>query len=336
MTRPGETLRSIAQRFCGPATMERLIDPVIADLQCEHADAVVHRRVWHARWIRMAGYVAFWKVAAIGIGRVSTGALITPQDATIGRTIRFSGIATTVLTLVFMWPPVWTSFSHPGHRVAIFLALVPQAMSVALPMGIVFGVLCGLRGRVATTRVHRTIVGLTIVSSLVMIGIVGWVLPASNQVFREIAAGRAVARGMNELTLAELSSEQALGRRWVLGGTARRAFEFHFRLALGCAPLALGLFALGVATARRRASRIPTIGVIALASCFGYYWLLYVARQDVSVRAPAIVAAWVPNVVFLACGLLLWTTRRRGPSAADPSRRDGVLQSADRSAGLPT
>jgi DNA-binding PadR family transcriptional regulator len=29
VTRPGETLRSIAQRFCTPATMERLIDPVI-------------------------------------------------------------------------------------------------------------------------------------------------------------------------------------------------------------------------------------------------------------------------------------------------------------------
>lgn len=311
MTRPGETLRSIAQRLCKPATMERLVDPVLADLQCEHAEAVAHRRVWHARWIRVAGYFVFWKVAAIGIGRASTGALITPLDGAISRSIRFSGLATTALTLVFMWPPVSNSLSHSGHRLAIFLALVPQAMSVALPMGVVLGVLCGLRGRVATSRVQLAIVLLAIVCSLAMFVNVGWILPASNQVFREIAAGRPVARGMNELTLAELAEKDI--------------FQFHFRLALAFAPLALGLFALGVAAATRRTSNALLIGVIALGSCFAYYVLLYWSRLDIGGHFPAIVAAWSPNFVFLAVALLLLRVRQTNPGILCPARQSETL-----------
>jgi hypothetical protein len=38
--RPGTRLRAIAERFCSSLAMERLIDPVIADLQWEHAAAI--------------------------------------------------------------------------------------------------------------------------------------------------------------------------------------------------------------------------------------------------------------------------------------------------------
>ena len=37
---PGVRLRVIASRLCGAQTMERVIDPLIADLQLEHAEAV--------------------------------------------------------------------------------------------------------------------------------------------------------------------------------------------------------------------------------------------------------------------------------------------------------
>jgi len=35
----GDRLRSFAHRVCAPPTCERLIDPLIADLQFEHAQA---------------------------------------------------------------------------------------------------------------------------------------------------------------------------------------------------------------------------------------------------------------------------------------------------------
>jgi hypothetical protein len=337
MTRPGARLRSLAARICDAATMERLIDPAIADLQSEHADALAHGRVWGARRVCFAGYLAFWKVAAIGISRASSRALLAPHESAFGRTVRFSVLATTALTLVFIWAPVWNSLPHPGHRLAIFLALVPQALSVALPMGVVFGVLGGLRGRIATPRDRQAIVGLAVASTLAMIVFVGWILPASNQVFREATFGGPLARGINELTIAELASGQLTrGRILVWGTLSRRVFEFHYRLALAFAPLVLGLFALGVAGARRRVSNVAGVGALALVSCFAYYTLLYYARTAYYARVdarnpyPAIVAAWEPNLAFLASALLLWMIRTRAPSAASPSRLDGGPRSEDR------
>jgi hypothetical protein len=315
--------------------MARLIDPAIADLQHEHDDSIRRGLVWRSRWVRLAGYLAFWKVAAIGISRASSRALIARHEGAIGRTILFSGFATTMLTLLFIGPPAWNSLSHHGHRLAIFLALVPQALSVALPMGVVFGVLCGLRGRVATPRVRQAIVGLTIVSSLVMIVFIGWILPISNQVFREVTFGGRLARGTNELTIVELWHE-ARNRVVIPVITSRYAFEFHFRLALAFAPLALGLFSLGIATARRKAFGMLTIGAFALVSCFAYYTLLYYtrltyyARPDVRDHSSAIVAAWGPNVAFLLAAFLFWMIRTHGRSAADPSRPDDGPRSGDR------
>jgi lipopolysaccharide export LptBFGC system permease protein LptF len=327
--------------------MARLIDPVLADLQCEHAEALRRSQVWRSRWICLSGYIAFSKVAVVALSRGSARTVrhwAGADDRAVGRTVLFSFIATLAWSLVFMLPPVWGAVSHPAQLVRIVLWLVPSVMSVALPMGVVFGVLCGLRGRVATRRVRWAIVCLTIVCSLAMFVNLGWILPDANQAFREMSWRQTLAaaqgasrgpvwRGMNELTIGELASGQLTRGRPPFLGTmtmTRLAFEFHFRLALAFAPLTLGLFSLGVAAARRRASGVPFIGAIALASCFAYYSLMYFARLDVSGHVPAIVAAWAPNLVFLASALLLWTLRRRGPSAADPSRRDDARQSEGR------
>lgn len=346
MTRPGSRLRSLAQRVCDPSTMERLIDPVIADLQCEHGEALRRGRVWRSRWIRLAGYIAFSKVAVVTLSRGSTRTVrdwAGADDRVLGRTVLFSFIATLAWSLVFMVPPVWNSLSHPALRTRIVLWLVPSVMSVALPMGVVFGVLWGLRGRVATRRVRWAIVCLTIVGSLAMFVNLGWILPDSNQAFREMSGGGPVWRGMNELTLGELASGRLTRGRPPFLGTmtmTRLAFEFQFRLALALAPLTLGLFSLGVAAARRRASGIPLIGAMALASCFAYYTLLYFSRipairavqaaDPASEHIPAIAAAWGPNVVVLAAALLLWKFRTRNPSGADPNHLDDVRRSADR------
>jgi hypothetical protein len=58
MTRPGARLRSVATRFFDPSTMERLIDPAIADLQHEHDAAIRRGLVWRGRWVHTAGCIA--------------------------------------------------------------------------------------------------------------------------------------------------------------------------------------------------------------------------------------------------------------------------------------
>ena len=64
MTRPGDGLRWIAARVCDQRTMERLVEPIVADLQAEYDTAAAHadRR---ARWLVWRGYGAFWKALAL-------------------------------------------------------------------------------------------------------------------------------------------------------------------------------------------------------------------------------------------------------------------------------
>jgi len=339
MTRPGTRLHSLAQRLFNTSVMERLIDPVIADLQCEHAEAIERGQVWRSRGIRVTGYFAFAKVALVALSHESL--LVwrdraAADDRALGRTMLFSTIATIVWTLVFIGPGLRTAWSVNKLGTWLVWYLVPQALQVALPMGVVFGILAGARGRPVTPRVRRSVTLLTIGCSIAMIVHAGWILPAANQAFRELMAGRVIARGTNELRFGELW--QLAQDRVVIPLIAnRRAFDFHFRLALAFAPLALGLFALGVAAARRRASGVLGIGAIAFVSCFAYYTLTYFARFEmylgpfeVSEHVPAIVAAWGPNLAFLAAALLLWKLRRREPSAADPNHRDDGRRSEGR------
>lgn len=58
---PGSLLNCLAELFCAPKTMQRLVDPIIADMQTEHCKALAEGRNVKARWIRIRGYWSFWK-----------------------------------------------------------------------------------------------------------------------------------------------------------------------------------------------------------------------------------------------------------------------------------
>ena len=161
-------------------------------------------------------------------------------------------------------------------------------------------------------------------ASLAALVLTGWLLPAGNQAFRELtftllhpdAGARMLSRGMNELTLGELMSKDT--------------YQFHFRLALACAPLVLGLFSLTIATARRGRYGSFAIVLTAVVTWFAYYVLLYTSRESAfNDHFPRAAAAWAPNLAFVALTLLLHL-RTRGRSAADPSRRDDGPRSEDR------
>jgi lipopolysaccharide export LptBFGC system permease protein LptF len=318
MTRPGSTLRAFAARLLPPSALERLIDPAIADLQCEHADALRQGRRWRSRWIRLAGYSAFWKVTVIAATRHALRERTTADDRAVGRTVVFSLVAMMVLTAVLLWPALRTfRLRDTGTKSWLVLYLVPSAVAFALPLGLVFGIFLGLRDRASTTRVKWNIAALGILCSAAAFIIVGWLMPAANQAFRELAAGSRLLLGFNELSLGQLASGDPTRLMRVMWGgvtTKRLAWEFHSRVALAFAPLALALFALGATAARRREYGRVTMGVAALTAAFGYYVLLFYARESVlySDWLPSEVAAWLPNLVFLAMALLLF----RRPAAA--------------------
>jgi hypothetical protein len=113
MTRPGTRLRSLAAGLFAPSTMERLIDPAIADLQHEHDDAVRRGLVWRGRWIRLAGYAAFWKVAGMAAAGHALRERTAADDRSVRRTVGFSLVAVIALTAVLVWPG-FSRFERPG------------------------------------------------------------------------------------------------------------------------------------------------------------------------------------------------------------------------------
>jgi lipopolysaccharide export system permease LptF/LptG-like protein len=340
MTRPGTRFRATVQRLCGTTAMERLVDPAIADLQHEYEAAVRRGLIWRSRWILVGGCAACAKVAAAAIIIRALRAPIVADDRAVVRTLVFSVAAVLLLNEVFMWPPLALARRGAPGLTTLLLSLVPQAVAVALPLGLVFGVLLGLRNRPVTAQVKRTIARLGLACTVAAFVLVALVMPAANQRFRELAAPSGMpgplARGYNELTLDEL----AAGDPSVLGRTInvdphRLAFEFQCRLALAFAPLALSLLALGVAANRRKERGPIPISLVALMIGCGYYVLMYESREAwMSDRAPALIAGWTPNLACVVSALLL-RLRRRGRSGGAPSRHDGGPRSADQPAAPP-
>ena len=209
MSGPGLRLRALAERFCAPPTMERLIDPMAADLQHEYNAAIRRGLIWRSRWIVIAGYAACARVAVLAMIDRGLRAPIVSDDRAVVRTLVFSLTAVILLTALFMWP---LALAHRGvPRITTFLlSLVPQALAVSLPLGLVFGVLLGLRNRQATPQVKRTIALLGIGCTAAAFVLVALFVPAANQQFRELAAPsgmpKPIARGYNELSLDELAS----------------------------------------------------------------------------------------------------------------------------------
>ncbi|MGE0456021.1 MAG: hypothetical protein AB7O37_21975 [Vicinamibacteria bacterium] len=50
---PGVVILNVADFICSPRTLERVVAPIVADLQLEYFNALEQKRPWKARWIRV-------------------------------------------------------------------------------------------------------------------------------------------------------------------------------------------------------------------------------------------------------------------------------------------
>jgi hypothetical protein len=296
--RPGAFLRAIASHLCRASAMERLIDPVIADLESEHAETLRRGQVCRSRWIRLAGSLAFWKV--IGLYSIERTLPLTQEwaaadDHALGRTFRFFVSWMIFAVGCFVWLPI----QHHVRRVSagdaawMTLYLIPQAITVAVPFALASGTLCGLRGRRISIHTQRSLVVSAALLSVAMFIVLGWVLPDANQAFRVLIAHRMVPpgmnefvpRGMNELTLGQL----AAGHHW---------FQFHSRCALSVATLVLALFTCTTSRRMHGSWKSLAAGIAAIAA---YVWLLMTLQR--SSAGP--LDAWRPNLILALLTVLM-------------------------------
>lgn len=317
MSRPGDRLRVFAARACSAHTMARLIDPVIADLQAEHSEALRHGRIWRSRWVCLAGYIAFAKVfmmcewSAVDDARP----LIRAAACSLG------AVALLTAVLVGLAYRIWLTGAPnqlDAWRVAMFL--LPQALAISIPAGLMIGVAIGLAGQKVSVRLASALATVALVCSIGSVANIGWLLPNANQAFR-IAMARRIGlappvKGDAELTFGEL--DRLIQRRggfpvgsYEWDGVNRLRIGYHARWAIAFATFVLTLFAMSLVQCSRRRW---TMGIGVVAGLFGYYVLLYVCRffaLNHELAPPA--AAWLPNLILalMAMALMALSARRR-------------------------
>ena len=327
MRQPGRWLRAVAARLCARQTMERVIDPVIADVQTEYDEAVRARGWRRALRVRIAGYSAFWKT--VGLHTLQSGprslwSSVAADGSALGRTMACALIVSVGVTLLLTAAPMFGFYSRTRLDLTLTLLLLPQAIPLSIPMALPVGIAYGLHGTRAAARRMRGVLLLAIVATLLAFGAM-LMVPAANQAFRVALANElgmrgvttySLPRGVNELSLSELASRS---QAYDADGLSQQARQFrrgyHSRLALPAATFVLSLLALAICGALQGRAR----RVVAIVITLFLYWAT-LAAAEWSSSLPAALSVWAPNIAFTAIALALL--------AVTPAKRDVERSSA--------
>lgn len=312
-TMPGDRLRRVATALCRPDTMERLVDPIVADLQSECADAV-GQRGWKGRLALWRGYLAFWKALSLYCLMQTFQPSRSESSGSAMRMWAFSLTAFIVMTIALNLPPLiehrWRGTL--GERVLLVFLLIPQTLPLTIPAGVSLGTLCAMRGRRPSVR---SVAAFLVIAGFATFGVwavMEWGLPAANQRFRELTFAQLgdgavinLEPGMNELGLSRLSQRT--------DPAAVRHSRLLWALCFATAPL--GIFALGLAARVRRFGAAVAICLVASIAYIFTMFGLDEALRDGALRS---IVAWLPNLLFLLAGALLLRYRPSSSPTAHP------------------
>jgi lipopolysaccharide export LptBFGC system permease protein LptF len=284
--------------------MARFIDPTIADLQTEYAAAVRSGSTWTRRTALVEGYFAFAKVAVwCALSSVAELRTNWNQDDHSGlvRVVWRSAMAVPCITLLFVLPELsrvremLEDYGSDASQLQMMAYLLPSTLPLSLPLGLAFGAALGAHGREPSRRLIGAILLVALVTAGGSLASFAWLIPASNQWYREAIMQQPLVKGDREMSFAELT--QALAAADVERGK-HLLFEFHKRLSIAGAPVTFAALAL-MLVMRRRLSRTFTIAAIAAAS-FGYYVALFLANgfANAGVFSPRF-GAWMPQIALL-------------------------------------
>lgn len=293
MTPPGLRLRRLAARVCDERTMAIIVDPAVADLQHEAEQA----RGAGGPHVRppLARYAAVWKVIGYAIGRSlihSAAAGVASERTLLRHTVTIAlGIAL-VLTMLLTVPPLLTAPApNPlAHRSLLFVYLLPQAVSLGIPIGVSGAVAFALRSRPLTLGVAAPLAGLALFASILTLAVVQWLLPAANQAFRDVATGSHLEPGLGELALTELARRS----------DPASVLTLHARLSVAAATFTLAVPGAVIMRLFRRTWAALTAGLLA----FLAFYLCLGTAVHVGHRAPILVA-WGPSLLPAAIAIAL-------------------------------
>jgi lipopolysaccharide export LptBFGC system permease protein LptF len=273
---------------------------------------------------------------AHGVTRGARGLLdIGDERRAMNQTLAAWALFTAAAASVFVAPLLANSWETIGHSYGVVsrlaALLVPQALTTVVPFSLMCGILWGTRKGPAARRLRVPVLLVAAMASLGLFLMWGWVVPASNQAYREIVFEAATRengavygpalKGLNELTLTELRQimDPPADQRDFVSEDARRyaftatdggqiAGQYHRRVAFGWSPLVLAAFALAV-IGRRELSRW-WLGAAGASAIVAYVFIMLSAGNGFDGALPVAVGAWAPNTAFLLMTAALITKTR--------------------------
>ena len=185
--------------------------------------------------------------------------------------------------------------------------LLPMTLPLSLPLGLALGAALGAHGRPSSRRLVGAIMLVALATAAGSLATMAWVIPASNQSYREQMVRQPLLKGDREMSFAELRHALATADS---DRSRHLLFQFHTRLGLAGAPVTFAAFAL-VLVMRQRMRREVSVAAIVAAS-FGYYvalWLGNGFNRD-GILSPQF-SAWVPQIALVLATIFAWLPKGR-------------------------
>jgi hypothetical protein len=302
---PGWRLLSLARRWFDEATVVRVFEPLLADWQRECAGLTGRRRV--ACWLQ--GLTAFATAFVLTLTRKPQH----PPPAGLDlRTWRVAGAFTACGTLMLLLPWVSQIFVE-GRWVPRVDLVVPSALVLAVPMAMVPAIMLILTdGRWHPADARLSVVRFSVMSTLLVLVLGGWLVPTANQQWRVAVSARhgyydnqPVLRGTRELTLSELAAAET---PMDLLDPHHRDREFHTRLIIITAPIVMTILAFGVARRPRRS--VARAAAWWLVAPIIWYAIFTLTQQSMGTHhTPAVL--WLTPVAIVMLAAALHAVERR-------------------------
>jgi lipopolysaccharide export LptBFGC system permease protein LptF len=338
MMRPGHHIRRWASRVFSPQTMARVIEPMLADLQLEYSCAQAAGKPWRARWIQFVGYATCMRVVVL-CGTQSACSVVREMSGDDSRALRrmvgFTTLFAVLVTGFFAGHPILrfalaqsrdvsvTWSDNPVERIWLLALLLPQAITLAIPVALVLGVSVTIGSRQLSRRLAAAVLAFALLGSMVTFGVMGWGAPLANHHFRTTLSGYVQHKGTAELTLGEIRSLRSRISESLPQSSApalstivaRTDLRYHRGYAFPAASIVLVLFLL----ARPRNTNRVLLASQGAIACGIYYGLMVAGEAGMrSGWINGAVGAWLPNIVFMtaATALALRRFRSATPAAA--------------------
>lgn len=319
-----DRLLRFVRRWFDERTVTNVFEPLLADHQREWLDAAPAARLRIAMRTAAAFIVAMLWVTPRAVLFAPTPASMTRRI--LARIIIFTATVSALLTVPLLLD--LREMSLPQKAEAA-LWLLPASVAVAFPFAMTW-VTDAIRRHTRPTPIERaTALRIGIIAVTFTVLVMGWVVPAANQEFREIAApdhARPPALGVRELTTRELIADpspataDAPYTRHGQRGAVRR--ELNNRAVFALLPAVLLWLRWGALERPRKAWFSPLPASLATVITICGFFTLYFASVAIEHQAnwePG-TALWLPPIALGMWGAgERWWSRRLNQSHEERS-----------------